>query len=230
MLATRIEAKMTVQPLSEIPRDRAFDEFPAHTRTWRRANQQKRAEMIIGEWLQQYQRDGGDPPSWSRATGVTTEPGVFGGAPLDRWPRETWHDAFVQAGYTRSTLHAREIRPGVLSWALEVRREPVAPHLPGPIYRGTHEERKDRWSWANSLEVALTTWGNREIGDRIYKIAQPRQLYATIQHRRHLLPNSKIAHVLVEDWDEYILDPGDEIEEVAIIDQPGRSDFYVVNP
>ena len=45
--------------------------------------------------------EGGDVPTWTRATGVSTEPGVFGGAHLERWPRELRHEASMPAGYTR---------------------------------------------------------------------------------------------------------------------------------
>jgi hypothetical protein len=210
---------------SHVPRDLAFDTFVGDTREFRKASRRRKAELLVTDWLQAYQDAAGNDTGWSQHHGATMPPGVHGNGPLDRHPKDVWRTAFRAAGYSHSTIVVKELRPGSLLPVIDVRLAQLPNQVPR-LFRMTHADRRDRWSWSDSLELVMSIRGTWERGDRLYMIERPAEIFATMRHSAKPLPGSRLADVMHTDWTEYICDPGTAIHELDIRD---AGDRYVIS-
>ena len=151
---------------------------------WQRGGKGTKARMLLEEWLAVY------------------ESGVEVG-PLTRVPRDSWRQAFEEAGYFHGELIISEGVPGVYTERLRVVPSAVVPDEAPTLYRLSSHANRGFWSWSDNfthLEKLLPTAPSED--SALYVCRNPLRVYATITKTVHETDETLTAT-------EYIVQPGE---------------------
>lgn len=182
-----------------------WDHFITDLHGWVRGDRQKRAEMVVEEWLSTYEGENVGP--------------------LDRQPMERWLEAFAGAGYFEATVTLTERAPLQVQESVAVDTKRTPPATVPDLWRISTTPNARRFSWLDDVGGVMQVV--RTPGLHIWRARNPFKVFGKITTRHALLPDTRYweakgyppeAWGLDHDFTEYVAAPGADVREMIPVD------------
>jgi len=182
-----------------------WDHFITDLRGWARGDRQKRAEMVVNEWLSTYEGDHVGP--------------------LDRQPMERWLEAFTAAGYFEATVTLTEPDPLQVEESVTVATGRTPAASAPDLWRISTTANARRFSWLDDPASIMQVVRTPDL--HIWRARNPFRVFGKITTRHVLLPETRYweakgyppeAWGLDHDFTEYVAAPGADVREMIPVD------------